>query len=340
MKIISPLGIASDEMPTGNLVWVDSVNGNDSLAIRGRLKFPFKTLTAAKGAALSGDTIVVMPGIYNENNLVKNGVNWHFLTGAVVQYSGGGSAIFDTTGSAISFKVTGNGVFKTTSASPLVTAFYLPNLSDDLTLEFDRIEATGIGLHCTGGVRAFGNEIKSSGYYAVYLQGNAEKVVDVSRVESAGGAALHIECGTSTTPVRVRAAYITSSASYALLFKGGAGYVDALELNSLGWATVSYDCYGNHPLHLRVSRIINTNAASSSVALSINQGSGTNAGAIRLYGCALHSKYGTYSIASFAGVAKDVLCLQQSVIKRGASNVTARIHAFLDVTSDPAVGDL
>lgn len=78
------------DIPSGNLVWVDPVNGNDGMAVRGRMTVPFKTLGAAKTAAASGDTIVVLPGEYNAKDLLKNGVNWHFLPGAVVRYTTSG----------------------------------------------------------------------------------------------------------------------------------------------------------------------------------------------------------------------------------------------------------
>jgi hypothetical protein len=48
---------------------------------------PFTTLAAAKAAAQSGDTIVVGPGTYIENDLLKDGVNWLFAPGALVTYS-------------------------------------------------------------------------------------------------------------------------------------------------------------------------------------------------------------------------------------------------------------
>ena len=115
---------------TGNLVWVDAANGNDGTGQLGRLQLPFLTLTAAKAAAVSGDTIVVLPGTYSEKNLVKNGVNWHFFNGAIVNYSGAvGGGIFDTNtvGSACTFVVSGNGVLKVTSepgATPLIKSGY------------------------------------------------------------------------------------------------------------------------------------------------------------------------------------------------------------------------
>jgi hypothetical protein len=48
---------------------------------------PFTTLGAAKAAAQSGDTIVVGPGTYVENDLLKDGVNWFFAPGAIVTYT-------------------------------------------------------------------------------------------------------------------------------------------------------------------------------------------------------------------------------------------------------------
>lgn len=48
---------------------------------------PFTSLGAAKAAAQSGDTIVVGPGTYIENDLLKDGVNWLFAPGALVTYS-------------------------------------------------------------------------------------------------------------------------------------------------------------------------------------------------------------------------------------------------------------
>ncbi len=117
MKIRNLQGILSSEVPTGNLLWVDKVNGMDAAAVRGRLTIPFRSLGAAKAAAQSGDTIMVMPGEYNERDLAKDGVNWHFLSGAIVNYSGTAGDIFETSssGSGMKFKVSGSGIFKTTA---------------------------------------------------------------------------------------------------------------------------------------------------------------------------------------------------------------------------------
>jgi hypothetical protein len=101
----------------GKLLWVDAARGDDATAQRGRREAPFKTCGLAKTLAQSGDTIIVQPGAYNETNLAKNGVNWHFQPGATVAYvavltdSTPVSGIFDDGGAAMTFEVTGDGQF-------------------------------------------------------------------------------------------------------------------------------------------------------------------------------------------------------------------------------------
>src|SRR5438477_12731017 len=112
-RILNSLGILSSDIATGNLVWVDKVNGIDELACRGRMTIPFRTLTEAKKAAQSGDTIIVLPGTYDERDLIKVGVNWHFLNGAIVDYGGSeDGGLFDTAGlTNVSCVMTGYGQF-------------------------------------------------------------------------------------------------------------------------------------------------------------------------------------------------------------------------------------
>lgn len=122
-------GSGLSTIPSGNMLFVDAVNGVDATGTRGRQDKPFLTLTAAKAAASSGDTIHVGPGVYNENNLLKNGVNWHFELGAKVSYvapSVPAGGIFDdsTTGAnaAIVCRITGFGIFETNRISSSVSS--------------------------------------------------------------------------------------------------------------------------------------------------------------------------------------------------------------------------
>lgn len=97
-------------------IYVDT-NGSNATAVRGASWLPFKTLTAAKTTAASGDTIIVFPGTYTENDLLKNGVNWHFYNGANDTYTetntvGAGKGIFDDRGlGAVASTISGSGNF-------------------------------------------------------------------------------------------------------------------------------------------------------------------------------------------------------------------------------------
>lgn len=102
-------------VPSTNTLWVDK-GGSDGTGTRGDEAKPYLTLTAAKTAAQAGDLIRVRPGTYDERNLLKDGVNWHFENGAVVHYTGAeDGGIFDdgVTGAngAVACKITGAGVF-------------------------------------------------------------------------------------------------------------------------------------------------------------------------------------------------------------------------------------
>ena len=59
----------------GQMIYVDSVVGNDSTGTRGRFDKPYKTPAAAITAASAGDAVRVRPGTYVGNVVLKNGVN-------------------------------------------------------------------------------------------------------------------------------------------------------------------------------------------------------------------------------------------------------------------------
>lgn len=71
-------------------------NGNDSTGTSNRLDKPFLTIGMAKTNSHPGDLIYVLPGVYNENDLATNNINYYFAPGAIVAYTGSGhKAIFD-----------------------------------------------------------------------------------------------------------------------------------------------------------------------------------------------------------------------------------------------------
>jgi len=70
--------------PVNATVYV-SINGNDTTAQLGRPEFPCATFTKANLLAFPvHGTVVVEPGLYTANNILTNGVNYFFATGAKV----------------------------------------------------------------------------------------------------------------------------------------------------------------------------------------------------------------------------------------------------------------
>jgi len=316
VRILNALGILSSEVPIGNLLWVDAVNGVDALATRGRMTIPFRTLAAAKNAAKGGDTIVVLPETYNENNVAKNGVNWHFFPGAIVDYNGTGTGLFDTTSGACTFSVTGNGVFKTSNGGATVPVFNLFNTSDNVVLEFESIDSRGYGIRSKGTLRARGTELKSNGNTAVLIEGSSESHLNIGRIHSVTSEAVTVEGSSSACLVRLHANYIVSDGFYGLLLRFGTAFVDAFEIRSATDPAVCYDCGYHHPLHLRVSRIVSTGTSVAALAIGAgSDSSGNTNGAVRLYSCFLWSKNGTNSIVSTLGTNKDVLCMTPCITR-------------------------
>lgn len=110
----SPLEVISAPVLTGNVLYVDDVNGNDGTAVSGDLNKPYLTLLAAQTAASIGDTIVVYPGTYTTGALGKNRVNWYFFPGAQVSFTVTGWSI-PLSGSSQSYSVYGFGEFVSVS---------------------------------------------------------------------------------------------------------------------------------------------------------------------------------------------------------------------------------
>lgn len=57
-------------VPTGNMLWVDAVNGNDTTGTRGDASKPYLTVEKALTVASSGDTVVVRPGTYTLSTVI------------------------------------------------------------------------------------------------------------------------------------------------------------------------------------------------------------------------------------------------------------------------------
>lgn len=128
-----PLDLAPILGSTENTMYV-SKNGNDTLALAAggyNQHQPWKNPTVAMASAVSGDTVVVMPGVYTigdvggedisddgSQQMVRNGVVLYMLPGAEIQYTnltaadGLASLPFADGGVASSFVIRGSGKFK------------------------------------------------------------------------------------------------------------------------------------------------------------------------------------------------------------------------------------
>jgi hypothetical protein len=104
---IGPPGPAGpNELFLGKTLYVSKL-GDDATAVPYDIANHYLTITAAKNDAVAGDTIVVHPGTYSETDLYKNGVNYHFLNGAILQLTGSDIA-FNVNDVSARCKVTGD----------------------------------------------------------------------------------------------------------------------------------------------------------------------------------------------------------------------------------------
>jgi hypothetical protein len=186
---------AQTTIPTGNIVWVDAVNGNDSTGMRGQLGKPFLTLTAAKNAANSGDVIVVFPGTYNGNNLLKDGVNWHFMDGATITGAASAAIFDDTMGSGyVTCIISGEGKFDGTTNGVINLRRTDNSLGSNISFTADSVVSQITAIYSRGAtlhVRA--RTINSTGatFAAAVWWLSGPMHVEANEITSASGAAVY-----------------------------------------------------------------------------------------------------------------------------------------------------
>lgn len=285
------------DIPSGNLVWVDPVNGNDDMAVRGRMTVPFKTLGAAKTAASSssGDTIMVLPGTYNEKNLLKNGVNWHFLPGAKVAYTGASAGgIFDDSSNgsngAVTSQVTGYGEFEITATTGSGHVVHLSSGSSKLTLEAKSLSSVNTAIKITNGI--FHGEISQDiivdSADAITVSGGAgQNYLQARDIHTSGGRALYVS-GSSSVLLDIVARRVTGTAEAAVSIQGGSGAVTirAYELHSSApsRATVHYNTTNGLVLTILGARIKNIASGAGGRSVQIDSNSSDK---VKLANCVL-----------------------------------------------------
>jgi hypothetical protein len=76
------------EVNTGNILYVDNVNGDDNTGQKGSLINKYATIAAAESGATSGDTIIILTMQTNETMLGKDGITYQFIEGAGITNTG------------------------------------------------------------------------------------------------------------------------------------------------------------------------------------------------------------------------------------------------------------
>jgi len=138
---VSITGITSDVV-LGDIAYVDYVNGDDTNGQKGYITKPYKTISAAESGVTSGDTIIVTTMQYEEINLGKDQIAYHFLPGTGVKNATTTGKIFTdltkTTSGAnpLFFKITGHGDF-TARTEPSVTEGAVLYLYEGSSAEFE-----------------------------------------------------------------------------------------------------------------------------------------------------------------------------------------------------------
>ena len=281
MKIRNALGILSSEVPTGNLLWVDAINGIDALAVRGRITFPFRTLSAAKNTAINGDTIIVLPATYVEWDLAKNGVNWHFLIGARVDPGvSATTSLFASSGG--NYAVTGYGEFTISGAGKSVVS----GTFNDVTFKCIKMTANSsagcIDVGASSGLLSVECDLAQSvGICANIVSGtNTLKIRDIS---STGNSAVYSSGGTT----EIEAFRIKSTGGAGVFFTGGTLTVAAVEISSSVTYAVDYENSTLAVCTIIGARLVSTLASSSGRAVYLGMYTSANTNALRLSRCVL-----------------------------------------------------
>ncbi len=283
-RILNAQGILSSDVPTGNLLWVDAVNGVDALATCGRMTIPFKTLKAAKDAAQggvwpnAGDTIIVLPGYYTTSEqLAKAGVNWHFLNGVLVTTDMANLSIFEVS-SAMTFRVTGAGWFAPGGSGWHV--MYVTDPSADVYFQ---------------GYRLFGTKS------AIKMTSNSTVVVDADWINGDESSAIEASAGTLAVRARqitsdqlhavhctgatmsIDAFQIKSSAAKGIYFTAGTARIRAFEILATAGPAVEYNNSYTAALSISEARLVSTYASANGRAVYI----ASTSNALKLKHCTL-----------------------------------------------------
>lgn len=148
--------IVSSQLTNGHIVYVDQIVGSDVLARRWGFNWPNRTPRGGRDTAARPDTVWVRPGIYTNNALLKDGVNWHWMNGATCFWQPASTnltnslGIFDDRASgSVTCNISGEGTFILqadvdfeTSHANMKGLVYLQNSGSLINFKARRLQAT------------------------------------------------------------------------------------------------------------------------------------------------------------------------------------------------------
>lgn len=321
------------ELPTGNLVWVDLVNGSDPIASRGRMDLPFQTLAAAQTAAAAGDTIVVLPGTYQASDLGKNGVNWFFMTGAIVQWpSGTEKSIFKIT-STMSFSVGGYGEFLNEDSGANSCGLDISASTGTISFTCQKIACSAFGVRVLSGaiLTLVADTVESIDFDNAVSVNHASAKVSVKARLIKGGADAAIKLIDGTLNVTADAV----EGYYGLNVSGGNGLIVANKIT----ATEDYGVlYNAGTLTIQGARIESQKLLTTARAVYLAGGATSGNAALRLVRCTLIVKASgsplpTASISAVTST-RRVAYYGECLANVASASITEQVSTPLKVSSN------
>ena len=180
---------------TGKVIWVDSVNGNDSIAEINRPNLPYLTVGMALSASTSGDTVMVRPGTYLEESLnVPENVS--LISEGGWQVTNLGKTPSTASDNVLTLNkdsyINGFGINIPESS---FSGIYAPNTGGTngvYNITFYGNESTGsvgVGLNKTGGGKVIGAEVRceSAGLGTLMRVDSGTLVIDSTHVSQSNG---------------------------------------------------------------------------------------------------------------------------------------------------------
>lgn len=281
---------------------------------------------------------MVLPGTYNERDLLKNGVNWHFLAGATVNFTKEETgAIFDmsTQPGAVICAITGSGVFNVSNSQSTGHVVNFAGSSGSTTVLIEArsmYSQTGMGVKTVNSAGALFVDVKESiiaaSSDAIAIQGAGMlNTIKAHFVNSSGGSVLSVSDGA----VVLTAYKMSTSGGAAVSITGGSSseptVIRAFEILSGDNFGVHYNTTSGALLHIHGARIKSSGDADYGDAVKISSSAGSSSNKVRLHNCVLiASSAATYSIASVNAL--SVQTLNGCAINKTTYNVTAVGGAF------------